>query len=144
MRHRTLLTCLVLLAGAAALAQDAALTASDAWISVAPGADVAAAYLTLHNGGTQPVVVRGVGSPRAATAMIHETRLVNGQSTMRAHEQLRIAPGETVRFAPGGLHIMLQLKDATLTPGQQVPLTLQLAGGATLTVTALVRPLGEG
>ena len=42
--------------------------------------------------------------------MIHETTLVNGESTMRAHEPLRIAPGATVRFVPGGLHIMLHLK----------------------------------
>ena len=119
-----------------------ALKAQDAWVRAAPGVDVAAAYLTLHNGGRQPVVVSGVSSPAAGAAMIHETTLVNGQATMRAHEPLRIAPGETVRFAPGGLHIMLMLK-RPLAPGDEVPLVLQLEGGASLEVTARVRALGD-
>ena len=138
--------CLILIASRmAALATAAAppaLSAQDAWVRATPGVDVAAAYLTLHNGGTQPVVVSGVSSPAAGAAVIHETTLVNGQATMRAHEPLRIAPGETVRFAPGGLHIMLTLK-RPLAPGDEVPLVLQLEGGASLEVTARVRALGD-
>ena len=138
--------CLILIASRmAALATAAAppaLSAQDAWVRATPGVDVAAAYLTLHNGGTQPVVVSGVSSPAAGAAMIHETTLVNGQATMRAQEPLRIAPGETVRFAPGGLHIMLMLK-RPLAPGDEVPLVLQLEGGASLEVTARVRALGD-
>lgn len=129
---------------AAALAQGSTLTAADAWVRVTPGVDVAAAYLTLHNGGTKPVTVTAVSSPLASSAMIHESRMVNGESTMRPHEQLRLAPGETVRLAPGGLHIMLHLNAPTPTPGQSVPLTLRLQDGTTLAVTARVRPLGEG
>ena len=121
-----------------------ALSAQDAWVRATPGVDVAAAYLTLHNGGTQPVVVNGVTSPAAGAAMIHESSLVNGQSTMRAHEPLRVAAGETVHFAPGGLHIMLQGLKQPLAVGEQVPLELRLAGGGTLAVTARVRPLGDG
>jgi periplasmic copper chaperone A len=140
--------CLVLLASPwpalIAAAQPVALTAQDAWIRATPAADVAAAYLTLHNSGTQPVVVIAVRSPAAAAAMIHETTLVNGQSRMRAHEPLRIAPGETVRFAPGGLHIMLHTLARPLAAGEQVPLELLLEGGGSLTVTARVRALGDG
>jgi hypothetical protein len=120
-----------------------ALSAQDAWVRATPGVDVAAAYLTLHNGGTQPVVVSGVRSPAAASAMIHESTLVNGQSTMRAHEPLRIGAGETVRFAPGGLHIMLHMLKRPLAAGDEVPLVLLLADGASLTVTARVRALGD-
>lgn len=105
---------------------------------------MAAAYLTLHNAGTQPVVVTGVRSARAAQAMIHETTIAHGQAAMRAHEQLSIAPGDTVRLAPGGLHIMLQGLAPPLAVGDEVPLELRLAGGAALTVTARVRPLGDG
>lgn len=120
-----------------------ALSAQDAWVRATPGVDVAAAYLTLHNAGTQPVVVNGVSSPAAGAAMIHETTLVNGQSKMRAHEPLRIAGGETVRFAPGGLHIMLHMLKHPLAAGDEVPLVLLLQGGASLTVTARVRALGD-
>ena len=117
--------CLVVLATvmpACSAASRPALSAQDAWVRTTPGADVAAAYLTLHNGGTQPVVVSGVSSPAAAAAMIHESTLVNGQSTMRAHEPLQIGAGETVRFAPGGLHIMLHMLTRPLAAGDEVPL----------------------
>jgi copper(I)-binding protein len=140
--------CLAMLAtlvpAVTAAAAPPALTAQDAWVRATPGVDVAAAYLTLHNGGTQSLLVSGVSSPAAGAAMIHETTLVNGQSTMRAHASLRIAPGETVRFAPGGLHIMLHMLKRPLAAGDEVPLVLLLEGGGSLTVTAHVRALGDG
>ena len=138
--------CLVLLSlmpAFTAAAGPAALSAQDAWVRATPGVEVAAAYLTLHNGGTQPVVVNGVTSPVAGAAMIHESSLVNGQSTMRAHEPLRLGAGETVHFAPGGLHIMLHSLKRPLAPGDEVPLVLRLEGGGSLTVTARVRALGD-
>ena len=135
--------CLVLLAAAVSAAAPAVLSVQDAWIRATPGVDVAAAYLTLHNTGSQPVVVTGVRSPAAQSAMIHETTLVNGESTMRPHERLRIAAGETVQFAPGGLHIMLQGLKRPLAVGDEVPVTVLFEGGS-VTAMARVRPLGEG
>ena len=139
--------CLLLLAGLSraliAAAQPVALSAQDAWVRATPGVDVAAVYLTLHNSGTQPLVVNGVRSPAAGAAMIHMTTMVNGQATMRAHESLRIAPGETVRFAPGGLHIMLHLEHP-LAAGDAVPLVLLLENGGSLSVVARVRAFGDG
>ena len=119
------------------------LSAQDAWVRATPGVDVAAAYLTLHNDGTQAVVLSGVRSPVAGSAMIHESTLVNGQSTMRAHQPLRIGAGETVRFVPGGLHIMLHTLKRALAAGDEVPLVLLLEGGGSLTVMARVRALGD-
>ena len=136
--------CLVLLAAAASAATPPALTAQDAWIRATPGVDVAAAYLTLRNTGSQPVVVTGVRSPAAASAMIHETTLINGESTMRPRESLRIAPGETVRFAPGGLHIMLHGLKRPLAVGEEVPVTVLFEGGGSVTALARVRPLDDG
>jgi copper(I)-binding protein len=132
-----------LTAAVSAAAPPPALSAQDAWVRATPGVEVAAVYLTLHNGGTQPVVVKGVTSPAAGAAMIHESSLVNGQSTMRAHEPLRLGAGETVHFAPGGLHIMLHSLKRPLAPGDEVPLVLLLEGGGVLTVTARVRALGD-
>jgi len=112
-------------------------------VRVTPGAEVAAAYLTLHNGGTAPVSIVGVRSPLAGMAMIHETRLVGTRSTMRAREELLVAPGETVRFAPGGLHVMLQDLSQALKAGDEVPLVLILKDGGSLAVAARVRPLAS-
>ena len=139
--------CLALLALVPVFTTAAApptLSAQDAWIRATPGVDVAAAYLTLHNAGTQPVVVSGVRSPAAEAAMIHESTLVDGKSTMRPREPLRIAAGETVRFAPGGLHIMLHGLKRPLAAGDEVPVTLLIEGGGSVTAMARVRPLSDG
>ncbi len=128
------------LAALAARADPPALTVTDAWVRAVPGVP-AAAYMTLHNGGTLKVRVVGVRSPLAGMAMIHETRIVNGVSTMRAHEPLEIAPGATVRLAPEGLHIMLSDLAHPLAVGTQVPLELLLEGGGRVALEARVRPL---
>jgi periplasmic copper chaperone A len=117
------------------------LVAQDAWIRATPGTVVAAAYLTLHNQGSSPVTVTGVQSPMAESAMIHETRVQGGQSQMRPHEQIVVAPGATVKLQPGGLHVMLQGLKQPLAVGESVPLIITLAGGETLQVSAAVRPL---
>ncbi len=136
-----LATCLAVTAAALVWATPPALVASDAWVRVTPGTEVAAAYLTLHNGGSEPVSIVGVRSALASMAMIHETRLIGTQSTMRAREELILAPGATLRFAPGGLHVMLHDLSPGLKPGDAVPLVFLLKGGGTLAVTAHVRPL---
>jgi periplasmic copper chaperone A len=126
---------------APARAQAPPLTVADAWVRATPGSDVAAAYMTLHNGGTQPLRIVGVRSAVAGHAMIHESRLENGQSIMRAHEPLEVAAGATVRLAPGGLHVMLMALAHPLAVGEPVPLVLLLEGGARVAVSARVRPL---
>jgi periplasmic copper chaperone A len=124
-----------------ALAQQAPLVAQNAWVRATPGTEVAAAYLTLRNTSASPVTVTGVESPIAGHAMIHETTIQGGQSRMRPSEQVIVAPGSTVKFEPGGLHVMLHDLKQPLTVGQSVPLVIKLAGGGTLQVTATVRPL---
>ena len=133
--------CLALLCAGHGGAQSPALEVTDAWVRAAPGADVAAAYFTVHNAGSIPVTLSGVRSPLAASAMIHESKLDNGRSSMRPREQLSVAPGATMRLAPGGLHVMLAQLAHPLTPGEEVPLLLLLAGGGSVAVTARVRPL---
>ncbi len=117
------------------------LTVADAWVRAIPGAAVAAAYMKLHNGGTQPIRVIGVRSPVAGSAMIHETQLVGGVSTMRPHEPLTIAAGASVELAPGGLHVMLHDLAHPLAVEELVPLELLLEGGGRVEVRARVRPL---
>ena len=150
--HRTeflyarLYAVLMMLAACSAWAQSPAvqspkLVVRDAWTRQAPGSDVAAVYLTLQNPTKQPITVVGIESSAASHVMIHETKTENGISKMRAHEQLVIAPGETVKFEPGGLHVMLHGLTQPLAVGQSVPLVLQLANGARISVAAVVRPL---
>jgi periplasmic copper chaperone A len=136
------LAFLALLGGAAAHAETPApLVVEDAWVRALPGADVAAAYMTLHNPGSRAVTVIGVRSSVAGAAMIHETRIEHGESTMRPRERLPVPPGASVRLAPDGLHVMLHMLRHPLAVGEAVPLELLLEGGATVAVTARVKPL---
>ena len=120
---------------------DAPLIATEAWVRVTPGADVAAAYLTLRNVSKKTITVVAVDCPDASMAMIHETTVTGGISRMRPHEQLAIAPGQTVKLAPEGLHVMLHGIAKSVVPGASVPLVLRLSDGTSLQVVALVRPL---
>src|SRR5262249_43661859 len=105
------------------------LIATDAWVRVTPGSDVAAAYITLRNTSNKAVTIVGIDSSVATMAMIHETRTEGGVSRMRPHEQLLIPAGKTVKLEPGGLHVMLHGVSQALAPGASVPLVLRLANG---------------
>ena len=131
----------VLASVAAAQTGARPLVVQDAWVRATPGADIAAAYMTLRNTGATPITVTGVESPIAGHAMIHETKVEGGLSRMRPHEQLPIGPGATVKLQPGGLHVMMHDLKHPLTVGEKVPLVIQLSGGATVEATATVRPL---
>lgn len=84
------------------------LTVTD--ISVArplPGTSMSVGYFTLENHGGTTVVITDVDSPQFANADMHETVVENDVSRMRMIAELRIDPGERVRFEPGGKHLML-------------------------------------
>jgi periplasmic copper chaperone A len=119
------------------------ITVTDAWVRAIPGSDVAAAYFTASNAGPQPATIIGIRSPVATSAMIHETTQVGTQSTMRPHERLSLAPGQSVHLIPGGMHVMLMSLRQALHPGDEVPLVLLLDGGASVAVSARVRALSE-
>ena len=147
MSHRTeflyarLCAVLMMLAASSAWADPLSLVVRDAWTRQTPGSDVAAAYLTLQNTTKQPITVVGIESSVASHAMIHESTTEGGISKMRAHEQLVIPPGETVKFEPGGLHVMLHGLTRPLAVGQTVPLVILLADGTKIPAAAVVRPL---
>ncbi len=122
-------------------ARSASLIVTDAWIRAVPGADTAAAYMTLRNSSDQPVTVQSVQSAAAAHVMIHETSSQGGMSRMRPHAQLVIAAGTTVKLEPGGLHVMLQGLAQPLNAGQAVTLVVLLTDGTSVRTEARVRPL---
>jgi copper(I)-binding protein len=121
------------------------LVVAGAWIrQPPPGSDVAAAYLSLLNAGTETVTLTGAECPLAAMVMMHETVAVDGQSRMRALTAVPLAPGAGIAFTPGGRHIMLHGLAHPLQVGERVPLVLLFSGGIKLHVVALVRPLSAG
>jgi periplasmic copper chaperone A len=124
----------------AALAAAARVSVEKAWVpQPPPGAEVAAAYFTLRNTGHAPAVLVDVSSPLASETMLHETKLIGGESRMRMLERLVIPPGGAVTLTPGAIHVMLAGLRQPLMVGQQVPLVLRFADGQQIRVLARVR-----
>jgi copper(I)-binding protein len=124
-------------------AQASPLTVVNAWVRKPPGVDTAAVYFVLKNAGPGAITITGVSSPIAEHVMVHETSTVDGQSRMRMKDTVVIAPGTSVAFSPGGLHLMLSGLKKEIPVGAKVPVTLQLEGGSEVSVTAVVRSLGS-
>ena len=96
-----------------------------AWIRTAPpGATMLAGYAVLHNGGDAPVIVHGASSPDFGAVSIHETIEVDAVERMQPIEQVEVAPGASVTFAPGGKHFMLMRPSQSLASGAVVKVHL--------------------
>jgi copper(I)-binding protein len=111
----------------------------DPWIREAPpGRDVTAAYLRIHNPDAEDLTLVAAASPAASRVELHEHRQENGMMRMRQVERVVVPAGETVAFAPGGLHLMLFGWDGS-PAGSRVPLTMITGSGETLELEATVR-----
>jgi copper(I)-binding protein len=145
----TIVTTLIVTMAAAfspslATAQQApasALTVKDAWLRKPPGVDAAAVYFTVKNPGSKSVTIVGVSSAIATHVMIHESATVDGMSRMRMKDKIVVPAGQTVVFAPEGLHVMLNGFKYDVAVGDTVTLSLKLEGGGQINVPAQVRPL---
>jgi periplasmic copper chaperone A len=137
---------MVLAALAAFLAMPAMadVSATEGWArATVPGTKVAAAYFVLTNNGDKERALLRIASPLCDMVRIHISSVDNqGVARMWPVGKLELQPGETVRFQPNGLHVMLEGITAPFVAGQKIPLKLQFDGGEPeLTVELEVRPL---
>ena len=89
-----------------------------------PGATVAGAYLSIDNKGKAADKLLRASSPAAGLVELHSMSMDGNVMRMRAVPAIDVAPGATVKLAPGGLHVMLQELKRPLKKGERVPLTL--------------------
>jgi len=107
MTRRFLILALVALLAACSV-EKVPLVASDVSIrKPMPGMNMSAGYLTLTNNTSQSIIITHVTSPQFGSVEMHESVLEDGVSRMYALGNLTILPGHTVRFEPGGKHLML-------------------------------------
>jgi len=115
------------------LAQD--LSVTNGYVPVAPPSAMAhAAYFELTNESDVSRSLIGVSAEGYAMAHIHQSSEQDGIATMAMLHQLDIAPGQSVAFKPGGLHVMLMRPTASRALGEMVELELQFSDGQTLAV----------
>ena len=120
------------------------LVISQAWSRATPsGAKVAGGYLTIENKGTAPDKLLSVSAEIAGKADLHEMTTENGVMKMRPLDKgLVIEPGKTVKFAPGGYHLMLQELKAPLKQGDKVPVTLEFEKAGKVALSLDVQGVG--
>ena len=127
-----------------ACARDCAPQMREGWVRLPPMAmPMMAGFGRIENRCAAPVTIVGVSSPAFADVSLHETRIVDGVSRMRAVPELRIAPDGVATLKPGGLHLMLMQPRASLKPGSKVVVEFALKDGGTLRGELAVRKPGE-
>jgi len=102
-----------------------------------PGAPTGAIYLEISNQGGQDDQLIKVTSPVSSTVEIHQTKIdAQGMMEMRHQKTLTVKAGESVKFEPGGYHLMLVGLKAALPQGSEtsVELTFKNAGKISLKV----------
>ena len=122
------------LASAQAWALAADLVVHDARVQLLPGDRPAAGYFQLENKGSSAVVLVGAESPAYGEVMMHESTRSGGRAHMHHVERLRLAPGASLDFAPGGYHLMLMERRQPLAYGDEITVTLIFEDGQRLPV----------
>ncbi len=154
--RRGMLGCAMVLAtafgsGATARAQDQSVKAGDlvisqAWTRATPGgAKVGGGYLTIENKGATADRLIGGATPAAARFEIHEMSMSDG--VMKMHPVaggLTIAPGKTVKLAPGGYHLMMIDLKQPFKQGETVPVTLRFEKAGEVAISLNVQGIGAG
>jgi periplasmic copper chaperone A len=123
-------------------ATPAGLDISDARVrALIPGQDKTAGYFTAHNPTTDSIVLTGARSGAVRAIEMHISIRDGDMMRMRRLEQVEIAPEETVRFEPGGRHLMLFGVEAL---NSEVTITLEQHDGTLIPVRFAIIPTGGG
>ncbi|HKJ52102.1 MAG TPA: copper chaperone PCu(A)C [Gammaproteobacteria bacterium] len=117
----------------------AGLIFDDAWIkNLPPSVPVRAGYLTVTNPdsqGVKIVAVRGEGFTRIE---IHRSVMRDGEMHMDQLQELEIGAGQSLRFEPGGLHLMMYPAKPT-RPGESYRISIELGDGSIRTIEMTVK-----
>jgi copper(I)-binding protein len=102
-----------------------------------------AVYFDVTYSGTDYATLRKVEVAGAKDAMMHDTITQNGVTQMAPAPFVNLPKGGTVKFEPGGKHVMAMDLDPTLAAGGTTEVTLTFAGGDKTTVDAQIQPAGS-
>ena len=126
---RLLAAPFVILAALPALAGE--LSVTNAWSrSTPPGVTVGVAYFTLKNGTGKSDRLLKITTPVASKVQVHRTEILDGMARMREVAVLHVDAGQTLAFAPNGMHVMLMGLKQPLVEGAtfEIELLFEVAG----------------
>src|SRR5690554_784941 len=139
----TAVACAAVLGAQADTDLQQVLQANDAYVRVpVPGQKNSAAYFSLHNTGSEDVILVAVEAPLADRAELHSHQHDDtGIMRMRREDQWIIPAGGTLTLQPGGLHVMLFDLNRTIRTADRASLELIDIQGRRFAVEADVRSL---
>ncbi len=101
----------------------------NARVRLVPGGGPMAGYLEIRNNSRAAIHLTAARSSAFDHVMIHRTVVSDGSARMEhQHEGVLITPGQTVVFAPRGLHLMLMRPQQELQIGDSLELVLEFEG----------------
>ena len=89
-----------------------------------PNAHVLAGFLTIKNNGGRLEELLGAESSAFEKVEIHMTYLDNGMMRMKQVPIMKVAPGQTIQFKPGGFHLMLINPKHAIKAGDAIEIML--------------------
>jgi copper(I)-binding protein len=132
---------------ASAFANVSLVSITDGWVrETPPGVRNAAAFLTLNNSGStdKKLVDVQCAASLAAHCELHEhLHSANGMRMQKVSAPLMIPAGSSVKFAPGGYHVMLLDLANPLLAGSTVELLFVFDDQSTSTATLPVKPVSR-
>lgn len=145
---RFIASSLVLAAGLSvswsASARDCLPRVADAWLRLPPmSMPMLAGFARIENRCRENFEIVGARSDAFADVSLHETRMTDGVSRMRAVSALPIKAGQDATLKPGGLHLMLMRPVRTLKPGERVTIEFMLRDGRAVRGEFAVKRPGE-
>lgn len=127
------------LASASAGAFAASATVSDCWVRLLPGNLPSGAYFNVTNASGNAIELTGVESDAFGMAMLHRTQNNGGTSTMTMVESATVPANGTLKFAPGGYHVMLENPKRALKIGSTIELGFTFGNGEKTTAQCEVK-----
>ena len=117
----------------------AELVIEDAWIkNLPPSVPVRAGYMTLTNPDARSVKIVALRGNDFSRIEIHRSAMRDGVMRMERLPELEVGAGESLRLAPGGLHLMMYPLEPT-RPGETYRIGIELGDGSIRTVEMTVR-----
>lgn len=103
---------------------------SDAWIRALPANLPAAGYFTLHNTSGKEISLTAAQTSDCGMLMLHRSTQSGGMGSMQDVTSVAVPAGGTVKFAPGGYHLMCMDPTPAIKPGATVSVTLSFSDGS--------------
>ncbi|WP_246797197.1 copper chaperone PCu(A)C [Burkholderia perseverans] len=115
---------------------------SDCWVRALPGNLPSGGYFSVMNMSDKPVDLTGVQTPAFGMAMLHQTQNNGSMSKMVMVGKATVPANGTLKFAPGGYHVMLEKPKQWVQAGASIPLTFSFSDGEKVTSDCAVKSAG--